>query len=92
MSQMGDEQTPTFLDLLRAELGNAMKDLELRLVDRFAAKKDVEAELLKRDQRMDGIEKELDGIQAWRNKMAGALVLLSVATPVATAFTVHFWK
>lgn len=99
---MGDAN-PTFLDLLRAELSNAMKDLELRLVDRYAAKKDVEAEFAVRDaaasaqaealdKRFEAQDAKIDGVVAWRNKMAGGLVLASIMTPVLTTIAIHLWR
>ena len=80
-----------FLTLMRAELDKAMAQLELRLVDRFASKKDHE-DLVKRveagEQR---VNEALNNLSGWRNRVLGGVaVIVFVVTTAATA-SWHFW-
>lgn len=80
-----------FLTLMRAELDKAMAQLELRLVDRFASKKDHE-DLEKRLQAHEkAVNEALSGLASWRNRVLGGVAVLTFAiTTIATA-SWHIW-
>ena len=91
-----------FLRLLRAELTTAMAQLELRLVDRYASKKEIEAELAQiREQAAEdraasavqfaSIGSALQSLVGWRNRLLGALALVTFLMPVLATVSWHLW-
>ena len=80
-----------FLTLMRAELDKAMAQLELRLVDRFASKKDHE-DLEKRLEELDKqITSALDGLSGWRNRVLGGVTVLTFAITIVATASWHIW-
>ena len=78
---------PEFLTLMRAELKGAMSELKVDLIDRFAAKKDIED--VHND--LGEVHKRLGNLENWRNRIVGALALVTFSLPVVAALSWHIW-
>ena len=76
-----------FLTLMRAELDKAMAQLELRLVDRFASKSDMKGV----NERLDDHAKVLGSLVAWRNRIIGAIAVVTFALGVVATASWHIW-
>lgn len=72
MSPDSDRVVP--IEVVRAELRQALAELELRLVDRFAAKKDQEE-----------LEKRVTKIERWQYWLKGGLALVTVLIGIGIA-------
>ena len=80
-----------FLTLMRAELDKAMAQLELRLVDRFASKKDHEDLQKRLEDHEKAVNDALAGLNGWRNRVLGGVAVITfVITAIATA-SWHIW-
>lgn len=73
-----------FLTLMRAELDKAMAQLELRLVDRFASRKDHEA-LEKR------VDEALSSLNGWRNRVLGGVAVITFVIATLATASWHIW-